>query len=428
MNKKSSWIDIDKEQNWHPYSNIKSPGPVFPVVSANGAKIQLADGRELIDGMSSWWAAIHGYNHPRLNQALLRQSKKMTHVMFGGLAHEPAANLTQLLTQITPCGLDYVFYSDSGSVSVEVAMKMALQYHVGQGDKERKKFLTFRGGYHGDTLGAMSVCDPVTGMHSLFNSVLAQQIFASRPTVKFGGKWDSEDFDCVRTLAHENAEELVGIIVEPVVQGAGGMWFYHPDYLDALGEICKELGILLIYDEIATGFGRTGKLFAAEYANVIPDIMCLGKALTGGYMSLAATLCTDKVANKISSSEPGVFMHGPTFMANPLSCATALESVKMLLESDWSSKVREIEKQLASELAPAKSFNSVKDVRTMGAIGVIELTKDVDMSSIPHEFVNRGVWLRPFGRLIYTMPAYSISKHELRSITTSMVEVASMHL
>ncbi|MBK8957205.1 MAG: adenosylmethionine--8-amino-7-oxononanoate transaminase [Proteobacteria bacterium] len=425
MSNTPAWLAYDRAHVWHPYSTLIDPPPVFPVVGAQGCRLQLADGRELIDGMASWWSAIHGYRHPTLDAAVQGQLERMAHVMFGGLAHEGAAELARTLVDITPAGLEHVFFSDSGSVAVEVAIKMALQYRAARREPARQKLLTVRGGYHGDTFGAMAVCDPVTGMHSLFNTVLPEHIFAPRPDIAFHEPWQDQALTDLRELAEFHADSLAAIILEPVVQGAGGMWFYHPSYLAGVRQICDEFGLLLIADEIATGFGRTGRLFACEHADVTPDILCLGKALTGGYMTLAATLVSSEVAHTICSAEPGVFMHGPTFMANALACACARASVQLVLDSDWSGNVHRIETALARGLEPCRTLRQVADVRCLGAIGVIELERPVDMRSIPHAFVRRGVWLRPFGKLVYVMPPYIISDEELTQLTSAMVEVVS---
>jgi len=425
MNGTPAWLAYDREHVWHPYSTLIDPPPVFPVVAAQGCRLQLADGRELIDGMASWWSAIHGYRHAALDDALRGQLERMAHVMFGGLAHEGAAELARTLVDITPAGLDHVFFSDSGSVAVEVAIKLALQYRAARGEAQRQKLLTIRGGYHGDTFGAMAVCDPVTGMHSLFSAVLPQHLFAPRPAVAFRETWDASDLDALRALAARHADELTAIVLEPIVQGAGGMWFYHPSYLAGVRAICDEFGLLLIADEIATGFGRTGRLFACEHAGIAPDILCLGKALTGGYMTLAATLVSTEVAHTICRAEPGVFMHGPTFMANALACACARASIALVLNSDWAGNVQRIERALRDGLEPCRALPQVADVRTLGAIGVVELHQAVDMRTIPHAFVSRGVWLRPFGRLVYVMPPYIVSDEELQTLTGAMLEVIS---
>ena len=421
-------IERDRAVVWHPYASMTGAAPVFPVVSAAGVRLKLADGRELIDGMASWWCAIHGYNHPVLNAALRRQTDAMAHVMFGGLTHEPAIALAEELVRLTPAGLTNVFFADSGSVSVEVAMKMAIQYQAAQDRPRRQRFLTIRGGYHGDTLGAMSVCDPVTGMHTLFNQVLPQQLFAAAPALAFHDEWDESDADGIRALLEEHHQEVAAIILEPVLQGAGGMRFYHPEYLRRVRALCDEYGVLLIADEIATGFGRTGRLFACEYAGISPDILCLGKALTGGYLTLAATLCTRAVTETICRHEPGVFMHGPTFMANPLACATALASIRVLLSSSWKRRVAGMEDQMGRELEACRGLAHVNDVRVLGAVGVVELEIPVDMQVVAHEFVRRGVWVRPFGRLVYIMPPYIIESDDLTQVTRAIYEVVSLHV
>ena len=420
-----SQIDIDYEHIWHPYSAMHSDSPVYHVASTSGVMLHLSDGRSLIDGMSSWWCAIHGYNHPAINQAAEAQLQSMAHVMFGGLTHAPAIQLAEKLVALTPDALQSVFFCDSGSVAVEVAMKMAIQYWNAKGKPDKQRFATLRNGYHGDTLGAMSVCDPVTGMHSLFNSVLSQQYFVDRPSSRFGESCDPGELDSLEQVLRQNHRQIAALILEPIVQGAGGMYFYSADYLRRARELCDRYRVLLIADEIATGFGRSGKLFACEHAEITPDIMCIGKALTGGYLSLAATLTTSEVSTSIDRGEPGVFMHGPTFMANPLGCAVALASIELLLESGWQTRVAQIQLQLKDYLAPCAQMPQVAEVRCLGAIGVVEMKQPVDMATITRRFVEAGVWVRPFGRLVYLMPAYVISDDELSRLCHAVVEVVA---
>jgi adenosylmethionine-8-amino-7-oxononanoate aminotransferase len=388
-------------------------------------RLKLSNGQELIDGMSSWWSVIHGYNHPEMNLALERQLKDMAHVMFGGLTHTPAIALTEKLIAITPDSLDVVFYSDSGSVAVEVAMKMAIQYWHAKGEFKRQRFISLRSGYHGDTLGAMSVCDPETGMHSLFSGVLPEQIFIEQPQCRFGEPCTDNNIAALKKALIEHGEDCAALIMEPIVQGAGGMWFYSADYVKQARKLCDEYNVLLIFDEIATGFGRTGKLFACEHADVVPDIMCIGKALTGGYLSLAATLTTRDIHVTIDGGDPGVFMHGPTFMANPLACSAALTSIRLLLESNWQENINRIQQSLEAGLAPCRHLPQVKDVRVLGGIGVVELKEVVDMKAIVPKFVETGVWIRPFGKLVYVMPPYIISNDDLATLTSVMVTIIS---
>ncbi|GAB4061176.1 adenosylmethionine--8-amino-7-oxononanoate transaminase [Catellatospora paridis] len=414
-------VELDRAHVWHPYGPM--PGRAEPLVvqSAEGVRLRLADGRELIDGMSSWWAAIHGYRHPVLDAAVTDQLGRMSHVMFGGLTHEPAVRLAKTLVDITPDGLEHVFLADSGSVSVEVAVKMCLQYQVSRGRPAKRRLATWRGGYHGDTWQPMSVCDPEGGMHSLWGDALPRQVFVDTPPVDY----DESYVTVLKQALAAHAHELAAVIVEPVVQGAGGMRFHDPRYLRALRELCDEFDVLLVFDEIATGFGRTGELFAADHAGVTPDVMCVGKALTGGYLTLAAALCTAEVARGISEGAVPVLAHGPTFMGNPLACAVANASIELLLSGDWRGDVRRIESGLRTGLAPVRELPGVADVRVLGAIGVVQLDHGVDMAAATAAAVGHGVWLRPFRDLIYTMPPFVSSDEDVSAITKAMYAAAA---
>lgn len=414
-------LAFDQYHLWHPYTSLTRPLPVYPVASACGVRIQLSTGEELIDGMASWWSTIHGYNHPVLNAAIINQTKAMAHVMFGGLTHQPAIDLGRQLVALTPEGLDAVFLCDSGSIAVEVSMKMALQYQQALGNHQKTKFLTLKKGYHGDSTGAMSVCDPVSGMHHLFQNFMPDHYFMEAPELGFDRALTVEEIKAIETFFERHAKEAAAFILEPIVQGAGGMRVYAPQYLKQIRQLCSQYGLLLIADEIATGFGRTGKMFAVEHAEIVPDIICVGKALTGGYMTLAASICTRHVANTICNGEAGVMMHGPTFMGNPLACAVASASLKLLETSNWQQKVLKIEEILWTNLKEALSFDLVESVRVLGAIGVVETKLPIDVAAAQAFFVKQGVWIRPFRNLIYIMPPYIINKEDLEQICHVML-------
>ena len=420
-------LEFDARHLWHPYTNVLNPGPMHLITEAEGVWLTREDGVRMIDAMSSWWCAVHGHGHPAIVSAMQQQLQKLPHVMFGGLTHNPAIDLARKLVGMLPTGLDRVFFSDSGSVAIEVALKMAVQYQMARGNAGRTQFATIRGGYHGDTWKAMSVCDPVNGMHGLFSGALSIQHFLPRPPISFDQEWPEDPvlngLNDLANLLEANADQIAALILEPVVQGAGGMYFYHPEWLRQARKLCKAHDVLLIFDEIATGFGRTGELFAMDHAGVAPDIVCLGKALTGGHISLAATVATEAVARQIGESEAGVLMHGPTYMANPLACAAAVASLDQLAIRDWQAEVHAIAAQMKHELEPARGLTGVADVRVLGAIGVIEMEHWVD-PAIAHALAPEvGVWLRPFARNIYCMPPFIISADDLSRTTGAMISL-----
>ena len=426
LSAQSSILVKDQRFVWHPYSSLTAPIPAYEVVYATGVNLHLVDGTQLIDGMASWWCAIHGYNHPALNAAAKAQIDKFSHVMFGGITHAPAVDLCETLVNITPVGLDKVFLSDSGSVAVEVAIKMAFQYWISVGKSNKNKLLSLHNGYHGDTLAAMAVCDPVNGMHQMFDQVLAKHYFAPAPQIGVDEPWDERDIVQFHAIIAAKKDELAAVVLEPIVQGAGGMRFYSADYLRRVRELCDEYDVLLIADEIATGFGRSGKLFACEWAGISPDIMCLGKAITGGYMTLAATLCSEEVSRGISEGEAGCFMHGPTFMGNPLACAVANASLELLLSSNWEANIKRIESALDTELLRFRDLEAVAQTRVLGAIGVIEMKVAVNLAEIQKQFVAEGIWVRPFGKLVYVMPPYIITDEELSRLMQGIFNVLSV--
>ncbi len=426
MSKRDSTIDndiidlnFDAKHIWHPYTSMSEPLPCYPVVAAEGVMLELEDGRKLVDGMSSWWAVLHGYNHPHINNAIKRQLEKFSHVMFGGITHQPAVELCRKIVSLTPDPLECVFLADSGSVAVEVALKMAFQYWHAKGEK-RHKVLSLSHAYHGDTFGAMSVCDPVNSMHTIYEGYLPQHLFAPPFEIGFHEEWDPTAVEPLKALVAEHHQEISAIIVEPIVQGAGGMRMYHPNYLKTIRALCDEYGLLLIADEIATGFGRTGRFFACEHADVVPDILSIGKALTGGYITLSATITTRDIANTISNGEAKCFMHGPTFMGNPLACSAALASLSLLENGAWKENVSRIEAQLKEEMLPLNGAQYVAEARVLGAIGVVELTRPIKQAKVQEFLVQNGAWIRPFGKLIYIMPPFITTKEEL-SILTSAV-------
>ncbi|WP_043914298.1 adenosylmethionine--8-amino-7-oxononanoate transaminase [Candidatus Regiella insecticola] len=426
-------LRFDRDHIWHPYTSMSQPLPCYPVIAARGVELKLNNGNKLIDGMSSWWAAIHGYNHPDLNNAMNQQLQEMSHVMFGGITHQPAITLCKKLVAMTAQPLECVFLADSGSIAVEVALKMALQYWQAKGEK-RQRMLALRHSYHGDTLAAISVCDPQNAMHSLYRGYMTENLFAQvnqcqvnsgQDDKKLFDHWRKDDINEFGTLIKQHASEIAAVILEPIVQGAGGMRFYHPNYLKGVRALCDKYNILFIADEIATGFGRTGQLFACDHAQITPDILCLGKALTGGYMTLAATLTTRHIAETISKGDGGCFMHGPTFMANPLACAVANASLALLEKNRWQNQVKAIEKQLWQALSQLKESPQVADVRVLGAIGVVEMKQQINVAQLQRQFVEKGVWIRPFGKLIYLMPPYIIQPKQLTQLTDAVTAIVN---
>lgn len=417
-------LEFDAKHLWHPYTSMNNALPTYGVVSAEGVELTLDNGAKLIDGTSSWWACVHGYSHPKIVAAMQRQTAQLSHVMFGGITHRPAVELAKMLVDMTSERLTKVFLADSGSIAVEVAMKMALQYWQGRNKPSKQKILTVKSGYHGDTFAAMSVCDPEGGMHTMFGELVTEQMFAPEPKARFTECFDAEELQSISNMFEDNHQQIAAVLIEPIMQGAGGMRFYHPEYLSALRKLCDKYDVLLILDEIATGFGRTGKLFAYEHANIQADILCLGKALTGGYISLAATMCSDEVAQGVSDSPAGVFMHGPTFMGNPLACTAAIASLELINEQHWQKQVSSIESQMKTELAEAVDYTNVVDVRVLGAVGVLEMSSTLNTAALQQQFVDLGVWIRPFSNLIYIMPPYTISSSQLTQLTSAMKAVA----